>query len=582
MSVSVSADGPEKQADTAGSSSHARPKNVTEALKAKKEPPKEDHSSITRRRLVILSFWLLALLIGLPTWWKTTTVYRASLPLQRMHDWSEGKLCAPVYPLRVSLEAPGLQRSDAQHLRQSAQHALDDLNDFAAHHLRLSLPQGIADPGDVREGDYGKTEESSQSLYPGIASGDAAMTLKLSQVKTAQTPSASLRPHTNSLDITYASNMLPNSASSPSMLSSFIARELQDAFGEEQALLASSHGSSSRHLSPSYVETLAKRTTRSVKYAPTYHLTFSLFTPEAAPSGWDIETALLDTFAPLLEALSPISNFTIDTQVQPYAQLPPAIQPLYDVARRSWTLSEKDLGGFINTAEWPLSPSIGIGPTINFLLYIPSPAMSPLTVTDTSSNSWLVPQWGGVVIQNVADPSTTTTPHHLDAQTLRPALLAFSSQLMSLLGVPTTPPRSLPMRLSTLTRVRATTLFFTASSTLGSLARLVSTLPSISIPDSVASNVHLTLTHLEGACTAFRTGAFDEALAHAKAAHEKSEKAFFEKSMVGQVYFPDEHKVAVYLPLLGPVAVPLVVAGLREVKAVLQAWRAKRGKVKVG
>lgn len=38
--------------------------------------------------------------------------------------------------------------------------------------------------------------------------------------------------------------------------------------------------------------------------------------------------------------------------------------------------------------------------------------------------------------------------------------------------------------------------------------------------------------------------------------------------MVGQVYFPDEHKVAVYLPLLGPVAVPLVMAALKEVKKI--------------
>ena len=53
---------------------------------------------------------------------------------------------------------------------------------------------------------------------------------------------------------------------------------------------------------------------------------------------------------------------------------------------------------------------------------------------------------------------------------------------------------------------------------------------------------------------------------------EAAEKAFFEKSMVGQVYFPDEHKVAVYLPLLGPVGVPLVMSVLKELKA----WRKRK------
>ncbi len=42
--------------------------------------------------------------------------------------------------------------------------------------------------------------------------------------------------------------------------------------------------------------------------------------------------------------------------------------------------------------------------------------------------------------------------------------------------------------------------------------------------------------------------------------------------MVGQLYFPDEHKVAVYLPLLGPVSVPLIMGLLNEIKA----WRRRR------
>jgi phosphatidylinositol glycan class S len=42
--------------------------------------------------------------------------------------------------------------------------------------------------------------------------------------------------------------------------------------------------------------------------------------------------------------------------------------------------------------------------------------------------------------------------------------------------------------------------------------------------------------------------------------------------MVGQVYFPDEHKLAVYMPLLGPVGVPLVMTVLKEARA----WRKRR------
>jgi phosphatidylinositol glycan class S len=117
----------------------------------------------------------------------------------------------------------------------------------------------------------------------------------------------------------------------------------------------------------------------------------------------------------------------------------------------------------------------------------------------------------------------------------------------------------------TLVRVRSAGLLLKASSTLGSLARLTLALPSISIPQTVAEGVKTTIEHLESACAGLggRRG-----LENARIAEEAAEKAFFEKSMVGQVYFPDEHKIAVYLPLLGPVAVPLVMAVVKEVKAL--------------
>jgi phosphatidylinositol glycan class S len=69
-----------------------------------------------------------------------------------------------------------------------------------------------------------------------------------------------------------------------------------------------------------------------------------------------------------------------------------------------------------------------------------------------------------------------------------------------------------------------------------------------------------------------REGHYQLALESARVAEAEAEKAFFEPSMVGQVYFPDEHKVAVYVPLLGPMAVPLVMSALKELKN----WRQGR------
>jgi GPI-anchor transamidase subunit S len=358
------------------------------------------------------------------------------------------------------------------------------------------------------------------------------------------------------LDVSYPPNSVPTATSSASGLATYIATQLRAAFAEEQNILSYLLDSSSAHVetrpkpvSQDVAEALSKRMTRSLKYSRTYHLTFSLFTNGASPSSWDIESAIDEYMKPVLDMLSPIHNFTFDTQVQLYAA--PGVQ--------SQVLSKEDLSSFINAAEWPLSPSIGGAPTVNFVVYVGNQTVG--TEASETSQSWLIPQWGTVYL--LAPPASS----HASLDMLKQPVLTFTSHLLSLLGTPQS--GSVPLRLSTLTRIRSADLLLRASSTLGSLARLSRALPSISIPSSVADGVAKTMHHLELACASLGN---PDSLEHARIAEAEAERAFFEKSMVGQLYFPDEHKVAVYLPLLGPVGVPLVMGLLNELKA----WRNRR------
>ena len=490
------------------------------------------------------------------------------------------------------VDVPSLQENEGTQLVRTVQHTLDDLNEFSAHHLRLTL------------GDFsGKIHETAafnrKSTYE---KQEPALTVQLQPKEGAQAVEAKLRPHSAVLDVSYSTNQALSTSSSSSALANTIAGTLQDIFSEEKAaiayILASSSGSgnnqqtssslghasqspssvssTSREQKPVQVPTLvtehasklARRTTRALKYAPTYHITISLFTPTAVPSSWDIEATINESLLPLLQSFT-ISNFTVDTQVQLYATFSPsAQQPEFDVENKVWTLRKEELSGFINSAEWPLGPSIGSGPTLHFVLYVPDEKMTPLVVKGSHAASWLVPQWGGVTILNPS-PNTTTIPSFLTKELIQPALLTFSHQLLSLLGAPDSPP-SFPMQLQTLTRLQAISLLYSASSTMGSLARLTQSLASIPVPGNVALGVDKTLFHLRETCSSLRDGKFVGALEHARTAEAEAEKAFFEKSMVGQVYFPDEHKVAVYLPLLGPVGVPLSVSLVKEL------WRLRK------
>ncbi|KAL3433200.1 phosphatidylinositol-glycan biosynthesis class S protein [Aspergillus tetrazonus] len=546
---------------------------MTSKLSASTLPPPEKPSAIQTRSKVVAAFWAVILFLGFPIWWKTTSIYRAELPIQEMLDWAGGKSCRPVFPLEIRFETPSLPDVEAQQLLRVTQHTLDDLNEFTAHHLRLKLAEDEA-------------EQTTQKA-------DTALTVRLQAQGDLSGPRSELRTDTTMLDIFYPPSQIPPPSSPSSPLASFIASELQHLFAEEKAIMShilsnnaignnavSTPNSLAHQISPQLAESITKRLRRSMKYAETYHLAFSLFTPGSAPSSWDIESAVQEYISPIVQALSPISNFTVDTQVQLYATFSPTTPvPEYDETQGVWTLKEENLSAFINAAEWPLNPSIGSGLTINFILYVPAPSQSPLLVQESKATSWIIPQWGGVFILNpplsTTDGSAQSNPPHLPRDALRAPFLTFSHQLLSLLGTPSTPP-SLPFRLQTLIRIRAATVLLSASSTMGSLARLTESLPSIPIPATVASSVAMTLSHLSSACESLQNGQFQAALASARVAEAEAERSFFEKSMVGQMYFPDEHKVAVYLPLLGPIGVPLVLGLLREVKRVVTGWKARR------
>lgn len=55
--------------------------------------PPEKKDAVWTRTKVILSFWAVIIFLGLPVWWKTTSIYRASLPLEEMMSWAEGRVC---------------------------------------------------------------------------------------------------------------------------------------------------------------------------------------------------------------------------------------------------------------------------------------------------------------------------------------------------------------------------------------------------------------------------------------------------------------------------------------------------------
>ncbi|GAA5939466.1 hypothetical protein JCM3775_001723, partial [Rhodotorula graminis] len=201
--------------------------------------------------------------------------------------------------------------------------------------------------------------------------------------------------------------------------------------------------------------------------------------------------------------------------------------------------------------------------------------------------AFITPQRGGVVILNPPASSPAAPPLALSPADFAPSFRLFAAQLRTLLGVSPSPspsPLASPRTVTptttaehdALVRRRLREAAHDSVDSLEALVTLARRIPNMRISREVQARVGRALEALEAASLSSSTSPAT-ALLHAAVAQRLAAEAYFDPSMLALLYFPDEHKYAVYTPLFGPVAVPLVVALLREVRE----WRAgRRGRAK--
>lgn len=281
----------------------------------------------------------------------------------------------------------------------------------------------------------------------------------------------------------------------------------------------------------------------SFAYNDKYNLVFSLLVEDGKKINWQIEQALAE-FESVLAYLQNITSFTITTQVQYYSNLK-GIYP-------DGVITEDDLTTFVDFGGWNLV-NLDIDPTINFVTFLPK---QPLSIDNSESNSFLISQWGGFKIYNRGLPSMSNATITVDE--LIPIMNIFANQLLQLLGFPQGD-QSLAIKLDSLERVLVYKNVQNSIDNLKSLVKLSQSLKDITVPEETRQQV---LYSLEQVDEAIKTKSV-EAAAQAELA---SNRAFFEKEMVQQAYFPSEHKLAVFLPLLGPISSIVIFNTIKLVK----------------
>ncbi|KAF3987943.1 hypothetical protein FT663_03568 [Candidozyma haemuli var. vulneris] len=320
------------------------------------------------------------------------------------------------------------------------------------------------------------------------------------------------------------------------------------------------------------VEKQSKHNEISVPHASTYNIVFNLFVENGISVDWEIDEAV-STMQPIFDVLRHYTNFKVSSQIQYYTKL--HTPPVFDNETNRYIVPTKDLSTFINYGDWNLITH-DIYPTINFIVFFPASNQKgqPLILEHSKTNSFIVPQWGGVYIYNAPMPVLGDYTYTLQKEQWSRIFDTFASQLLELIGIPKLP-KSLPMRIDSFNRIMGVKNLKHSLENLKSLVTLSDSLDEISIPELTRAHMVDSLHNYGEALKGLQDGDFASAVRFSSKGLEDSDKAFFEKEMVQQAYFPSEHKLAVFLPLLGPLGAIVVFGLLGVVKEQLKERKQK-------
>ncbi|KAL1252526.1 hypothetical protein QQF64_017219 [Cirrhinus molitorella] len=550
-----------------------------------------------RGRYAALAIAAVVIVVGIPLWWKTTETYRAWLPFSDISEldtlqlqlsvdievvFSRGTL-TPEQQKKVPLShvsekehkidaKTGLRYKYETRYRTATVMEEDALNQQTAAEADLSL--------------HMLSESSCGSVVVYVIPESSTLLPEDVKVYVGQRRTALLRspPFKSSWSLKEVLSSLDVKVEQVVSTMSFNHEDIVAALSDRVRMTKVTKESMADSM-------------RAIKSSPGYEITFSLLNPDPKSHSlhWDIEGAVKSYIQPLLNKLAPIANFSVDSQILYYAVL--GVNPRFDNSVSAYTLNADSLSHVINPVEARLgSNAASSNPVLNFLLYVPDAHHSPLFIRDHSkrevpSNAFHSPRWGGIMVYNVNEMYGPEAEHPVDIHiNMAKVMGVFLAQLRLMLGVQHThPPPGFVLQspgsagladweLDRLLWSRSVENIATASTTITSLAQLLDQIGNIVINDNIAQQVSSAVTSLQSAVAELEAGNLAFALQYSREAILASERAFFDPSLLHLLYFPDDQKFAIYIPLFLPMCVPIVLSLLKIVSEAKKRRADKQAK----
>lgn len=485
------------------------------------------------RKLSGLAFVGVYILLGIPLWYKLTTIYRAPLPRDYIESLHESKYGD------VHLTIPVFIRSDIYKFPD-----IHDATQIQINHLLDSKKQNI--PWSLQILPYNETfvEESKKE-----GREYHIVTLVLDEFV----------GYNSAYDAKETLLYFDDSVVVHNDLPFFVAQTLvEHSFNIEWNYFSDEELMSS------------KNNSIALNYSPNIHLSISLLKGDGLPVDWEIDETLKQHFTPFRKFLSPLVNFTIDSSIVNFNDLD--LHKLNNTNTTTWN----DISHMIDLSELSSMNYFSESSVINLAIVFPnnetnSGGFEFIEENEHGWQSFIVPQWGILVINKMPLEANTV----LTKDYLNPIMYKFANDIFELLGVTTNFEElfSPIITIDSFKRVRILQNLDKAVETLWSLVKLTEQFQQMAIPKKVMANVKKVLdTRLDVVEILNNPSKGDDlcwnkALSLSNEMIEYSEEAFFHGEMLKQNFFPQEHKLAVYLPLMGPISIVLfsgVVALLKE------------------
>eukprot|EP00898_Chlorokybus_atmophyticus_P008769 jgi/Chlat1/8894/Chrsp92S08206 len=537
--------------------------------------------SVQGSRLLALGALVVGVLAGLPVWYYTTTVHRAPLPFDAIAALQSAVLApsspaaAAVQRLPCSVHVVSVlaTSSTTQPVDENSTLGLLNTPGDKACQVTRSVVQGSALAEVFVLPSMEETDEALERLREGLKGGQYEVFVTNSCTANAQRgESVVLGKHRRAW--VCVSNFEPETLTRVVPVIAHLMENNFAARGTDVELPLSSNASAV--------------------------LSFSLL--NAGPSdwlyGWDFAAIEATYLQPMLDALRPVATLEVESQVLFHTRT--TVPMRWDASHGVFFVSHAELPFFINPNDWHMDTSLGTtgrGRLVHFLVYVPAADECPLKLqlpddNLSSTNGFISPDFGGVVIHNAPNCSISSQAQNssfaprslqiLSAESMAETFAVIAAQIRTLLHLPAAPLSAVggirvahvpavdtaiaEWEVDVLSRQRVAADLNTAVETLTAFVSTVNDLPDLVILDSIAVQVTAALAAAHKAISAASRGCYDDAASHAREARFLSEEAFFHPSVMAMLYFPSEHKLAIYTPFFVPAAVPILAGIVRELK----------------